>query len=150
MAFGLFRRNRFINRTKQIIENEKNKSDRLLLNILPIQTALELKEHGKVEAKKFELVSVMFTDFKNFTSYSEKLSPEDLVKSIDYYFSKFDEIIEKYQLEKIKTIGDSYMCAGGLPFPSTNHPIKMVLAALEISKFTKDTRISNSMGIATF
>ena len=150
LAFGLYRRNKFINKTKRIIEDEKNRSDKLLLNILPEQTALELKKHGKVVAKRFDLVSVMFTDFKNFTSYSEKLSPEDLVKSVDYYFSKFDEIIEKYQLEKIKTIGDSYMCAGGLPFPSNDHAIRMVLAALEISQFAKESRKSNINNIMPF
>ncbi|HLV15757.1 MAG TPA: adenylate/guanylate cyclase domain-containing protein [Xanthomarina sp.] len=150
LAFGLYRRNRYINKTKKIIEGERNRSDNLLLNILPAQTALELKKHGKVQAKKFELVSVMFTDFKNFTNYSEKLSPEDLVKSVDFYFSKFDEIIEKYQLEKIKTIGDSYMCAGGLPFPSKDHAIRIVLAALEISEFARETRKSNTRNIMPF
>ena len=114
MAIGLYRRNTFIRKTKQIIEEEKERSDALLLNILPEETALELKEKGKVKAKKYDSVTVLFTDFKGFTSYSEKLSPEALVETIDFYFSKFDAIIEKYGLEKIKTIGDAYMCAGGL------------------------------------
>ena len=104
IGFGLFRRNRFINRTRVIIEDEKNKSDKLLLNILPEETAQELKRSGKVEAKRFESVTVLFTDFKNFTKYSENLTPEKLVKSIDFYFSRFDEIIEKYKLEKTSKI----------------------------------------------
>jgi len=111
-----------------------------LLNILPEQTAEELKDKGKVQAKRFDSVSVMFTDFKDFTTYSDKLSPEELVDSIDFYYSKFDDIIEKHGLEKIKTVGDAYMCAGGLPFPTRDHPIKMVEAALEIAEFVNESK----------
>lgn len=140
LAFGLFRRNKFIQRTKKIIEEEKNRSDSLLLNILPEETAQELKESGKVKAKKFESVTVLFTDFKGFTSYSNNLSPEVLVETIGFYFSKFDAIIEKHGLEKIKTIGDAYMCAGGLPFPSDDHAENMVKAAMEIVAFVAETK----------
>lgn len=139
LAVGLYRRNKFIQRTKAIIEEEKKRSDTLLLNILPEETALELKLSGKVQAKKFESVTVLFTDFKGFTQYAENLSPEKLVESVDYYFSKFDTIIEKYELEKIKTVGDSYMCAGGLPFATEDHACKMVLAAIEIAAFVEDS-----------
>ena len=114
LAIGLYRRYTLIRKTKKIIEAERDRSDTLLLNILPEETAAELKRNGTVQAKKYDSVTVLFTDFKGFTSYSEKLSPEDLVKTVSFYFSKFDEIIEKYNLEKIKTIGDAYMCAGGL------------------------------------
>ncbi|MGB5274291.1 MAG: adenylate/guanylate cyclase domain-containing protein, partial [Flavobacteriaceae bacterium] len=96
--------------------------------------------HGKVTAKKFEAVTVMFTDFQRFTSYAGNLSPEQLVESIGFYFSKFDEIMEKHGLEKIKTIGDAYMCAGGLPFPSKGHAVKMVRAAFEILDFVEDAK----------
>ncbi len=140
LAFGLYRRYKFVHKTNKIIEKEKNRSNTLLLNILPEETAFELKVSGKVQAKRFESVSVLFTDFEGFTTYSENLSPEKLVESVDYYFSKFDEIIEKYDLEKIKTVGDSYMCAGGLPYPSENHAELMVLAALEILKFVEDSK----------
>ncbi len=140
LAFGLYRRYSYIRRTNRIIENERNRSDELLLNILPKETAIELKKNGKVKAKRFESVSVMFADFKAFTQYAENLSPELLVESVDYYFSKFDEIIEKYGLEKIKTIGDAYMCAGGLPFPTKDHAIKMVHAAFEIAEFVEHTK----------
>ncbi|UCD62399.1 MAG: tetratricopeptide repeat protein, partial [Flavobacteriaceae bacterium] len=129
IALGSYKRYRYVKKTNKIIEEEKNRSENLLLNILPDETALELKQNGKVKAKKFESVTVMFTDFKGFTSYSQNLSPELLVKTVDYYFSKFDAIMEKYDLEKIKTIGDAYMCAGGLPFPTKDHPYKMVQAA---------------------
>lgn len=117
LALGMYNRYKYVKRTNHIIEEEKNRSEKLLLNILPYETALELKEYGKVKAQRFDSVSVMFTDFQGFTKYSEGMAPEALVESVDYFFSKFDTIIEKYQLEKIKTIGDSYMCAGGLPFP---------------------------------
>jgi class 3 adenylate cyclase len=122
------------------ISKEKKKSEKLLLNILPEETAKELKKHGKVKAKKFDSVTVLFTDFKGFTSYAENLSPEVLVESIDYYFSKFDTIMETYGLEKIKTIGDAYMCAGGLNKSNTNHAHKMVRAAIDIAEFVKKSK----------
>jgi adenylate cyclase len=140
LAVGLYRRNKFIQRTKKIIEDEKERSDNLLLNILPEETAQELKDSGSVTAKKYESVTVLFSDFKGFTSYSETLSPEALVETIGFYFSKFDAIIEKYGLEKIKTIGDAYMCAGGLPFPSDNHAENMIKAAMEITEFVAKTK----------
>ena len=140
LAFGLYRRNRFIRKTKEIIENERDRSDSLLLNILPEETAAELKINGKVKAKKFEAVTVLFTDFKGFTHYSENLDPEKLVETVGVYFTKFDNIMEKYGLEKIKTIGDSYMCAGGLPYPTEDHAHKMVQAAFEIVEFVEETK----------
>jgi class 3 adenylate cyclase len=149
LALGLYKRNKFIEKTNKIIEQERALSDKLLLNILPKEIASELKESNSVKAKKFESVSILFTDFKSFTSYAEKLQPEELVKSIDYYFSKFDEIIEKYELEKIKTIGDSYMCAGGLSHSKNDH-IKIVYAALEIIKFVKDTKIIKRKNFTPF
>jgi adenylate cyclase len=143
IALGLFRRYRFIQKTNNIIAAEKKRSDDLLMNILPEETALELKANGKVAAKRFESVTVLFTDFEGFTLYAENLAPEKLVESIDYYFSKFDAIIEKYDLEKIKTSGDSYMCAGGLPFQTEDHAYKIVLAAKEILKFVKESLTEN-------
>tara|TARA_R110002073_G_scaffold128_5_gene1635 strand:- start:5382 stop:7211 length:1830 start_codon:yes stop_codon:yes gene_type:complete len=142
-AFSLFKKNK-------IIAHEKERSDGLLKNILPEETAKELKEKGFVKAKKFDSVSVLFTDFKGFTKYSEKLTPEEIVKSMNFYFSKFDTIVEKYGLEKIKTIGDAYMCAGGLPFPTKDHTYKITLAALEIAEFVKETMEINSSEKANF
>ncbi len=150
LAIGLFRRYHFIKRTKLIIENEKNRSENLLLNILPEETAQELKEYGKVKAKKIDSVTVLFTDFKEFTQYAENLPPEDLVKSVDFYFSKFDEIMEKYGLEKIKTVGDAYMCAGGLPFPTEDHALKMLHAAFEINEFVNEVKKNNPMNQTRF
>jgi class 3 adenylate cyclase len=127
----------------RIVEQEKNRSDKLLLNILPEETALELKQKGKVKAKKFECVTVLFTDFQGFTQFSQNLTPEKLVESVDFYYSKFDEIMDKYSLEKIKTLGDSYMCAGGLHHHATCHAEKMIQAAFEITKFVKESKKNN-------
>ncbi len=140
IAIVWYRRYRFIKRTDKIIKEERDKSDNLLLNILPEETALELKQFGKVQAKRFESVTVLFTDFKGFTHYAESLSPEELVETVDFYFSKFDEIMGKYDLEKIKTVGDSYMCAGGLPFPSSDHPYRIIEAAIEIAEFVQNSK----------
>jgi len=126
--------NKVAERTKQL-EQEKEKSDKLLLNILPSETAEELKTKGITTPKKFEKVTVMFTDFKGFTQLSEKLTPEALVKELDTCFSAFDHIIEKHNLEKIKTIGDAYMCVGGLPVANSTHASDAVKAALEINEF---------------
>jgi adenylate cyclase len=131
----MFNRWRITQKQKKIIEKEKNRSEELLLNILPSEVAEELKEKGRAEAKQFNEVSVMFTDFKGFTQISEKLSPEDLVAEIDTCFKAFDVIISKYEIEKIKTIGDSYMCASGLPVEQKAHAENMVMAAMEIQKF---------------
>lgn len=117
------------------INKEKKRSEELLLNILPEETAEELKATGTAKAKSFDMVSVMFTDFKNFTQASEKLSAEQLVDEINYCYSEFDKIITKYGLEKIKTIGDSYMCAGGLPVPNNTHTVDIIKAGLEMQAF---------------
>lgn len=140
LAFGLFRRNRYIHRTNRIIEQERERSDNLLLNILPEETAQELKEKGSVQAKSFSSVTVLFADFKSFTSQAKRLSPEELVESVDFYFSEFDAIMEKYGLEKIKTVGDAYMCAGGLPDPTPDHANRMVSAALDMQAFVKKAK----------
>lgn len=124
-------------RTAQL-EAEKKKSDDLLLNILPAETAEELKANGRTVARSYETVTVLFTDFKDFTKISEDLTPEELVAVIDFYFCAFDRIIAKYNIEKIKTIGDAYMCAGGIPNPDANTPADVVKAGLEILAFVEE------------
>jgi class 3 adenylate cyclase len=121
-------------RTSELRE-EKKKSDDLLLNILPAEIAEELKQKGSAVARDYDKVTVMFTDFKDFTKISEQLTPSELVKEIDFCFSAFDHIIQKYNIEKIKTIGDAYMCVGGLPIPSETHAQDVVNAAIEIRDF---------------
>ena len=150
LAIGMYRKNKFVERTNKIIEAEQNRSENLLLNILPRQTAQELKEKGKVTAKKFESVSVLFTDFVDFTKYAEQLDPEVLVQGMDYYYGHFDQIIDKYGLEKIKTVGDSYMCAGGIPNPDPDHAVKMVQAAMEIVAFVEKEKKAREDGKIRF
>lgn len=120
------------------IAKEEKRSENLLLNILPAETARELKQNGRIEAVKFEEVTVLFSDFVQFTLEAEKVNPELLVKSIDYYFKGFDEIMQRHSLEKIKTIGDSYMCAGGLPVPDADHAKHVILAAREMITLVTD------------
>ena len=131
------------------LEAEKRKSDQLLLNVLPKKIADELKQTGKVEPVHYDCVSVIFTDFKGFTQLAEQLTPQELVDELDYCFSRFDQIIEKHGLEKLKTIGDSYMCAAGIPTPSQTHAINAVLAALEIQAFMqqrKEQKLQDNVG----
>lgn len=115
-----------------VVIKGKKRSEELLLNILPFETAQELKKKGYAETKNFESATVLFTDFKGFTTISELLSPKELITEIDTCFKGIDRIMEKYQIEKIKTIGDAYMAAGGLPNKSTSHPVDVVMAAQEI------------------
>lgn len=117
------------------LEKEKVKTEELLLNILPKDTADELQKNGKATARHYNQVSVLFTDFKGFTAFAEKTKPEDLVSELHNYFVRFDEIIGKYYLEKIKTIGDAYMCAGGVPIRNNSNAIAITLAALDIRDF---------------
>ncbi len=119
----------------QELEAEKQISEDLLLNILPSDIVTELKKNGKVEAKLFNEVTVLFTDFVNFTGISQKLSPQELVNEIHNNFVVFDEIIERNGLEKIKTIGDAYLAVCGLPAYSKNHANKVVKAAEEIRNY---------------
>jgi class 3 adenylate cyclase len=122
-------------RTEEL-EHEKQKSEKLLLNILPEQTAEELKSKGKALAKRYEMATVLFTDFRDFSEIAGKMEPEALVDHIDYCFRAFDDIIEKYHLEKIKTIGDAYMCAAGLDDASPRiAATNMIKAAIEIRDF---------------
>lgn len=151
IAIGLYRRNQFIQKAKQLIEVEKGRSDALLLNILPFEIAEELKANGSAEAREFENVSILFTDFKEFTSTSEKLTAQELVAEINICFQAFDAIVEKYGIEKIKTIGDAYMAAGGLPVPSLSSTKNTVLAGLEMQEFMKKRKTEKaSKGEVTF
>jgi class 3 adenylate cyclase/tetratricopeptide (TPR) repeat protein len=117
------------------IARSKKQSEELLLNILPEEVAKELKAKGRAEAQLMDEVTVLFTDFKGFTQLSEKLSPKELVAEINECFSAFDHIMQKYGVEKIKTIGDAYMAAGGLPIANTTHANDVVLAAIDIQQF---------------
>ncbi|MBL7981946.1 MAG: tetratricopeptide repeat protein [Flavobacteriales bacterium] len=119
------------------ISKEKARSEELLLNILPEEVAEELKAKGSAEAVHIDQVTVLFTDFKGFTAMSETLSPQELVRDLNECFSAFDHITAKYGIEKIKTIGDAYMAAGGLPDPQHGSPADVVCAALEMQQFMR-------------
>jgi len=141
MLFFVFRNYRNQKKSNAIILHEKQRSEELLLNILPAEMAEELKNNGSTKAKAFTMVTVMFTDFKDFTEVSEKVSAELLVDEIHYCFSAFDRILQNYKIEKIKTIGDAYMCASGLPVSNYTHATDMVNAAKEIRDFMKQRKI---------
>lgn len=126
--------NAVLSEKNHIIEAERKRSEELLLNILPATIAEELKKNGVAEARHYSSATVLFTDFKGFSTISKTLSPEKLVSDLDYAFRNFDTIIGKYGIEKIKTIGDAYMCAGGLP-DKEGHPRDVIKAALEIQQF---------------
>ena len=137
-------KNRKILKQKQVIERrqeelklEKAKSDKLLLNILPKPVAEELKLYGKVKPRHYQHVSVLFSDFKGFTEYASKTPAPKMINELETCFSAFDNIIAKYKLEKIKTIGDGYMCAGGVPLVNKTNPLNIANAALEMIDFMK-------------
>jgi class 3 adenylate cyclase len=135
LAGGLLNRNRYIKKSRDLISIERDRSESLLLNILPAEIAEELKEKGRADARDFDLVSILFTDFIRFTEISAKMSAQDLVAEINSCFESFDAIMAKYGIEKIKTIGDAYMAAGGLPAPSEDSSANTVKAALEMQDF---------------
>ena len=132
IAGALLNRLRYTQRAKKAIEHEKERSDELLHNILPVEVAAELKANGRAEARSFENATVLFTDFKGFTQLSEQLTAPELVAEIDACFKGLDAIVEKHRVEKIKTIGDAYMAAAGLPDPQASTAADIVLAALEM------------------
>ena len=133
------------------IGKEKQRSEELLLNILPEETAKELKEKGHADAQLIDQVTVLFTDFKDFTALSEKVTPQELVASLHECFSAFDLLCQKYGIEKIKTIGDAYMAAGGLPTPNRTNAEDVVNAALEMAQIVeKDKAKKIAAGLPYF
>jgi PAS domain S-box-containing protein len=139
-----------INHQKRLIEDEQAKTEKLLLNILPFEIARQLKSKGRAGTRQYKLVSVLFADFKGFSNVSKNLEPKDLVSILDSYFAKFDEIIGLHYLEKIKTIGDAYMCAGGLPLSNKSNPIDALLAGLEIQQYMNslnDSKVLNNLSV---
>ena len=130
-----------VDNATQEIRLEKERSEQLLLNILPEEVAAELKDKGHADAQLIEQVTVLFTDFKGFIALSEQVTPRELVADLHACFSKFDRICEKYGIEKIKTIGDAYMAAGGLPTPNQSHAEDIVKAALDMVEVVRKGKI---------
>lgn len=114
---------------------ERDKADQLLLNILPEAVATELKEKGRAEAREYAHASVLFTDFIGFTAIAEKMTPVKLLHELDFCFSEFDRICDKYDLERLKTVGDAFMACAGLPEPNPAHAIRCTRAAVEMRDF---------------
>lgn len=134
LGFNLYKK-AFLN--SKMVEQEKEKSDKLLRNILPEPVIAELKINNKYSPQVYESATVLFTDFVGFTKIAEKMSPEDVVIELDRAFEYFDLICEKYHLEKIKTIGDSFMCVAGVPRANNVHAIQATLMAIEIRSFNR-------------
>ena len=125
-----------IERLKNVeLARERERSEALLRNILPDSVAEELKEHGRARPRLFHSATVLFTDFVGFTRIAEQLSPEEVIAELDKCFSYFDSVTTRYGLEKLKTIGDAFMCAGGIPEPNGTHAVDCALAAIEIRDF---------------
>lgn len=148
IALLLYRNYRRKVKINKLLDKQKDKIEGLLLNILPAEVAKELQTTGEAEPKHYNEVSVLFSDFKGFTAHAEKLSPQELVQELNACFVAFDEIIGKYNLEKIKTIGDAYMCAGGIPIEREGHIQSMVKASLEMQQWIRtnnEKRLTNGL-----
>ncbi len=126
-------------RTEELIK-EKEKSELLLSNVLPKSTADELMSKGKASKMKYNFVTVLFSDIQGFTRIAEEMNPEVLIDELDRFFFHFDSVVEKYNIEKIKTIGDAYMCAGGIPEKNRTNPVEVVLAAFEMQQYMAELK----------
>ncbi len=133
-----------INQRTAELRREKSKTDELLANLLPKDTADELKKTGKATSQKFNMVTVLFSDIQGFSKIVEQMNPENLIDELDSFFFHFDSVADKYNIEKIKTIGDAYMCAGGIPYKNRTNPVEVVLAALEMQEYMKHLRLKNN------
>ena len=132
-----------INERTAELTTEKKKTDDLLANLLPKETVDELKNTGKATSQKFNLVTVLFSDIQGFTKIAEQMNPDKLIDELDNFFFHFDSVVEKYNIEKIKTIGDAYMCAGGIPYKNRTNPVEVVLAALEMQEYMRQLRLKD-------
>jgi class 3 adenylate cyclase len=126
-----------ISKRNDDLMREKVKTDALLANILPKNTADELMAKGKVTKTKYNFVTVLFSDIQGFTRIAEEMNPEVLIDELDKFFFHFDSVVEKFRIEKIKTIGDAYMCAGGIPEKNRTNPVEVIMAALEMQEYMK-------------
>ena len=123
---------------------ERNLADKLLLNVMPESVAHELQTKGSYAPRHYDAVTVIFTDFVGFTALAASMTPADLVHSLDEMFSRFDQIVKKHGLEKLKTIGDAYMCAAGIPEVSDDHAERACLAALDFIDVIREHRVKSA------
>ena len=128
-------------RSEQGLQKERKNFEMLLNNILPVDIVKELNSTGEVRPVHYDSVTVLFTDFVGFTKVAEVMQAEELVAELDRCFSYFDSLMERFHLEKLKTIGDSYMCAGGIPIANQTHALDCVMAAFEIQAFMQQVKL---------
>lgn len=138
LSGGLWSRLRYARKAERTIKRERDRSDELLLNILPAEIATELKQNGTAKAKRYEQATILFTDFEQFTVTASQMPASDLVEEINWCFTNFDKVCEKYNIEKIKTIGDAYMAVGGVPVPNQDATAQVVRAAMEMQQIMLD------------
>ena len=141
IAFIIYRNYRNKVKTNKLLDKQNEQIEGLLLNILPEKVAYELQHDGYATPRDYESATILFTDFKGFTKISSGLLPHELIAELNSYFNEFDDIIGTYNLEKIKTIGDAYMCAGGIPTVNDTHPADAVQAGLAIQEYIKNKNI---------
>jgi adenylate cyclase len=139
-----FRLEEIIQERTEALIKEKEKTENLLANILPKKTADELKLKGKVTSSKYKMVTVLFADIEGFTKIAEQMNPDKLIDELDHFYFHFDSVVEKYNIEKIKTIGDAYMAAGGIPVKNRTNPVDVILAAMEMQHFMKGLKDSKA------
>jgi adenylate cyclase len=132
-----------LNKRNEDLVKEKEKTEALLANVLPKNTADEIMTKGKATKAKYNFVTVLFSDIQGFTQIAEEMNPEVLIDELDKFFFHFDSVVEKYRIEKIKTIGDAYMCAGGIPEKNRTNPVEVILAALEMQQYMKNLKESS-------
>ncbi len=148
LIFIIFRSLKIQKKSNSLLKIEKQRSDDLLLNILPSEVAEELKNKGSADATYFDAVTVLFTDFVGFNLVAETMTPQELVTELDTCFKAFDDIIGRYNIEKIKTVGDAYLAVAGLPLPDPKHTANVVHAALAMRQFMQERK--NELGDKTF
>jgi len=141
-----FKLENIINERTEEIVVQKEKADNLLERVLPKSTARELKSGQKAGPYHYNMVTVLFSDIQGFTKISEQLDSEHLIDQLDKFFLEFDTVVEKFNIEKIKTIGDAYMCAGGIPEKNRTNPIEVVLAAMEMQHYMKSLKMKTDDG----
>jgi len=144
-ARKLFKLEQIINKRTEDLIIEKEKTEALLANVLPKNTASEIMEKGKATKIKYNFVTVLFSDIQGFTKIAEEMNPEILIDELDKFFFYFDSVVEKFGIEKIKTIGDAYMCAGGIPEKNRTNPVEVILAALEMKSYMKKLKESSEI-----
>lgn len=134
-----------INKRTEDLIVEKEKTETLLANVLPKITASEIMETGKATKIKYNFVTVLFSDIQGFTQIAEEMNPEVLIDELDKFFFHFDSVVESLGIEKIKTIGDAYMCAGGIPERNRTNPVEVILAALEMQDYMRNLKESSEL-----